>query len=153
MSNSRRPAASGRSGNHSRLALADILGRADHNGLYRYPDDHVLPDLATGIVRIPGRSLTGKAAMLAGVAAALAFPDYFGANWDALEECLEDMAWWEDGVAVLIDDAQVPESQAAEDWRELLSIFHAAARHWKQEGRPFALLLQGSHAAWPRIDP
>ncbi len=135
-----------------RLALADILDHADHNGLYRYPDGHEIGALAKGVVHLHGQELTSKLAMLDAVAAALSFPDYFGRNWDALEDCLLDLAWWQGGVAILIDDAQLPESQAPAEWRELLEIFHDAARYWKTAGRPFAVFLQGSHAAWPRID-
>ena len=137
-----------RPGPPSRLALADILDHASHNGLYRYPDGH---DIESA-VHLHGRELTGKLAILDAVAEALAFPDYFGRNWDALEECLLDLAWRADGVAILIDEAQVPESQAPSEWRELLEILHDAARYWKTAGRPFAVFLQGSHAAWPRID-
>ncbi|MGP0566243.1 MULTISPECIES: barstar family protein [unclassified Nitrospina] len=31
---------------------------------------------------------------LAFVAEVMKFPDYFGKNWDALIDCMSDMAWW-----------------------------------------------------------
>ena len=45
-----------------------------------------------------------KAALLAAFQAAFALPAYFGHNWDALEECLNDLAWAPAaGYAILID--------------------------------------------------
>ncbi len=41
-------------------------------------------------VVIPPR-LEGKTALLAFLREALRLPDYFGENWDALEECLADL--------------------------------------------------------------
>lgn len=135
--------------NQRHYVLADILGHAERNGLYRFPDGQAMPDA----ICLPGRLLTNKMAMIDAVAEALSFPDYFGRNWDALEECLLDLAWREGGLALLIDDAQVPESRAPSEWRELLEILHDAARFWKREGRVFSVFLQGSHAAWPRVEP
>lgn len=42
------------------------------------------------VVRIDGASIESKADFLTAVAEALDFPDYFGHNWDALDECLRD---------------------------------------------------------------
>jgi hypothetical protein len=129
------------------LLLADILGNAEHNGLYRLPEG-LAP---AGAIPIPGRRLTGKSAMIEAVAKALAFPDYFGFNWDALEECLADLSWHPGGLALLIDAADTPEDRAPEEWGLLLDILSDSARHWHAEGRPFAVFLQGSHAAYPKV--
>ncbi len=135
--------------NSRRVVLADILGHAERNGLYRFPDAEPM----AAAVRLPGRQLTNKMAMIDAVADALAFPDYFGRNWDALEECLLDLSWRPGSLVLLIDNAQVPEQRAPADWREFLEILHDAARFWKKEGRVFSVFLQGSHAAWPRVEP
>lgn len=127
--------------------LAAILGHPEHNGLYRLAEGLALPNA----ICLPGRQLTAKRAMLETVAQALSFPDYFGFNWDALEECLQDLSWLEGGVALLIDDAAMPESVAPKDWGVLLDILADTARHWQAEGRPFAVFLKGGHAAYPLL--
>ncbi|MBX7195835.1 MAG: barstar family protein [Sandaracinaceae bacterium] len=38
-------------------------------------------------------AVAGKAALLEQLARGLRFPDYFGYNWDALNECLCDLSW------------------------------------------------------------
>jgi RNAse (barnase) inhibitor barstar len=32
----------------------------------------------------------------------LSFPDYFGVNWDALSDCIQDLSWLPEGIVVLI---------------------------------------------------
>lgn len=127
--------------------VAEIVGQAEHNGLYRLPEGRT----AAAAIPVPGRQLTGKAAMLAALARALDFPDWFGFNWDALADCLADLSWHDGGIALLIDQAGTPETAAPEDWRVLLDILAEAAHYWQTQGRPFAVLLQGSHAAYPLI--
>lgn len=130
-----------------RLALDEILGHAGHNGLYRLPAEIPAP-VAAGLA---GKRLTGKSAMLEAVSRALAFPDWFGFNWDALEDCLTDLSWHEGAVVLLIEDAATPEDKAPEEWGVLLDILADAARYWQVEGRPFAVFLRGGHAAYPLV--
>jgi hypothetical protein len=43
------------------------------------------------VVVLDGLSITTKAQLLANVAHSLAFPSWFGNNWDALSDCLGDI--------------------------------------------------------------
>jgi RNAse (barnase) inhibitor barstar len=42
-----------------------------------------------------------KDSLMDALAAVLSFPDYFGRNWDALEECIRDLSWLPPGPVVL----------------------------------------------------
>ena len=55
---------------------------------------------------IKGAKCQTTAGLLTEFARALDFPDYFGHNWDALEECLADLEWLPaKGYFLLIADA------------------------------------------------
>lgn len=43
-----------------------------------------------------------RAGVLAGIGRALRFPAYYGANLDALEECLRDLSWLPPGPVTLV---------------------------------------------------
>jgi RNAse (barnase) inhibitor barstar len=131
----------------SHLDLAAIVGRSEHNGVYRLVEGLAVADA----IVVSGRHLHGKPAMLEALAEALAFPDWFGGNWDALEDCLTDLSWLDGGVTLLIDSADLPEAVAPEAWDVLLDILADAARYWHGQGRPFSVLLQGGHAAYPMV--
>jgi RNAse (barnase) inhibitor barstar len=43
------------------------------------------------VVRLDGLRIESKGDLLAAIATALDFPEYFGHNWDALDECLGEV--------------------------------------------------------------
>lgn len=60
---------------------------------------------------------------------ALRFPDYFGNNWNALDECICDLAWLPEGDVVLIhEDLPLAENPAA--LSIYLSILKDAVEEW-----------------------
>ncbi|MBL0312343.1 MAG: barstar family protein [Holophagaceae bacterium] len=72
-------------------------------------------------------------------AAALQFPPYFGENWDALDECLNDLDWLEgDGAALFIMNAdQLLQDAPPDEGRILFEILQAA-----ESNLPFHIVLQ-----------
>ena len=73
-------------------------------------------------------------------ARALDFPDYFGHNWDALEECLADFEWLPaKGYILLIHDAEAVLPEDEEGYETLLEILSDAGEAWSKgqtaEGR------------------
>lgn len=50
-----------------------------------------LAEHQVAVFEIDGGTVGGKAELMDALAAALRFPDYFGRNWDAVAECLEDL--------------------------------------------------------------
>lgn len=71
-----------------------------------------------------------------GIAAALAFPDYYGGNLDALWDCLTDLA----EPTVLLWDGWGPLAHAEPDrFPRILRVLHDRA----VEVPPFAVLLRG----------
>lgn len=109
--------------------LRERLDQAADNGVH---------DLRGRVPLLDGRALPDKAAVLAAVSEALAFPDYFGANWDALEECLNDMSWRAGPVLLAIAHADaLPRAEL----ETLIDIFALAAESWREQGRACALIL------------
>ncbi len=93
---------------------------------------------------LDGRLLGDKASLLCALSRELHFPDYFGGNWDALDECLADLSWHAGPLRLLITHAE----SLPDDLREsLVEIFLGAAKLWAEEGRPFALYLADGAAS------
>lgn len=129
----------------ARPSLADILADPARNGLYRLAEGVELPD---AVAYVDGVRLTGKEGIMDAFAEALAFPDYFGRNWDALEECLHDATL---PAGLCIDRCGIPESADPESWSILLDILAVTAEDWQAVDQPFSVFLRGGHAAWPLI--
>lgn len=114
-------------------SIAEVLERPDLNGVYRVSqcgfDVQPLLD---------GRALADKQSLLAGIGQVLEFPDYFGANWDALEECLGDMSWRAGRICLFVEHADaIPRPLL----NTLLAIFSAQAEQWASQGRVCSLFL------------
>jgi hypothetical protein len=67
------------------------------------------------------------------MARALSFPDWFGANWDALEDCLSDLSWRTAAGHVLVLRAY-PQGDAL---GVLIDVLRATAQYWAARKRPF----------------
>lgn len=80
----------------------------------------------------------GKADMLTGLAQVLEFPSWFGHNWDALADCLDDLQWLRKPGYVLVLESPAGMSNAApKDFALMLDILADAARLWRERGTPF----------------
>lgn len=132
----------------------------------------VIPQGATAksVIRPPSgfalRTVNGKqcgtpAKLFDEFARAMEFPDYFGRNWDALEECLADLEWLPaNGYVVLITEAQAVLPDDDDEYETFLEVLSDAGEAWSKgqggTGRiaPFHVLLavsqkeKGSRKHW-----
>lgn len=116
------------------------------------------PDLAHSVpsnfaVRIvAGAKCKTKAGLLAEFARVLSFPDYFGHNWDALEECLADLDWLPArGYIIVVTDAEqvLTKLDDEDDYETFIEILSEAGEAWSgkcsgaatSEGTPFHTVL------------
>lgn len=98
-----------------------------------------LSDVAEAI-RLDARICPDRDSILEAMGEALHFPDYYGMNWDALEECLFDLSWWAGPVIVLIEHAEALDRDAL---ATLVDVWIEAAAAWAEAGRVCVLLLAG----------
>lgn len=104
------------------------------------------------VYRLDGREIAGKAEFLSASARALCFPGYFGHNWDAFEESLNDFAAEADGrVLVLFDHASRFAAAAPEAFATALEILAAAAARRQIAVAPLVVLVRGAGRAAPDL--
>lgn len=72
----------------------------------------------------------------------MCFPDYFGGNWDALDECLRDMQWARaTGYVLIVCSAEGLWRRNPRIAARLLQSWSFAAEEWSREGVPFHLVF------------
>jgi Barstar (barnase inhibitor). len=96
------------------------------------------PSTRAYIGRVPS-GLRTKKELLEAVGKALGFPEYYGVNWDALEECIRDLEWLPPGVIVLEHEDLPMEGDVASQ-RTYLDILSCAVGRWRT-GSPRSLCI------------
>ena len=94
-------------------------------------DSLVRPPTEFALKIIQGAKGLTTDGLLTECARALDFPDYFGHNWDALEECLTDLEWLPaKGYILLITDAGCVLPDDEEEYETFLEILRDAGEAW-----------------------
>jgi len=86
--------------------------------------------------------VASKEDFLRAVAEALKFPSYFGMNWDAFEECINDLEWNPArGYVIVLGSVEEFAQKAPGDFKMAGNIFKDAAKRWKAQKKPFYVFL------------
>jgi RNAse (barnase) inhibitor barstar len=125
----------------------DILGDPGQAGIYQLPRDFDALEAAAAdndfaLWRIDLSAVRTKQELLDTIARELAFPDWFGGNWDALEDCLTDLAWCvASGYVLILANAGGFAAAEPEEFETALEVFDGAAEYWYDEDVPFWVLV------------
>lgn len=127
------------------VPLVELLPSAEEAGAYSLPAE-LLDTLAQAARelrflhrRIDLLGCADKDVALDRIAQALAFPDWFGRNWDALADCLSDLEWLEpaDGYVLALDNTQELHEAAVDDYATLIEVLDDVAGAWRDHAVPF----------------
>jgi hypothetical protein len=96
------------------------------------------------IFYLDGREVFDKKSFLCKIAIVMKFPDYFGHNWDALDECITDLDWCPAARYVLIyDQPEVFAKATPTEWEIAYDILQSAVAYWQSTDTPMDILFIG----------
>jgi len=102
--------------------------------------------MGLSIVKLDLGRARGKTGLLSLLAKTLEFPKYFGRNWDALHDFLTDLGWLNaKGWLVIITNGKSFARRHNEHFETAIEVLRAAAEHWRSQGKPFWVLVQGEN--------
>ena len=115
--------------------LLERLRDPVRSGVYRVMRGDAIDEVVHDVAHIDLKD--GDA--LRAIAQSLRFPDWFGGNWDALEDCLGDLSWREgDGHVLVFRNWQ---KLPPDDLGVLIDVLRSTAEFWSGRGRPFFAVL------------
>lgn len=94
---------------------------------------------------LDGSRIYDKQSLLTEAAKALSFPDYFGMNWDAFEECITEPGFIEgDSFVLLYDHAAILYAQHPAEWKVFYDIMAQAVKYWSAQSVSFYLIVRNA---------
>ena len=101
-------------------------------------------ELVWRCVVLDGSEVEDRAAFLESCDEAFGLPEWFGMNWDALEECLADLEHeGAEGVVVVWSQWGTFAEAAPTDFATALDVLASAVRSWTLDGLRGGVLLVG----------
>ena len=94
------------------------------------------------VLTLEGGSIESKEELLDAIAEGFGFPDWFGRNWDALEECLRDLDAVNDGYALVITDATALWAERPRVSGTLVEVWLDAAADGAERGVELRLVFE-----------
>jgi RNAse (barnase) inhibitor barstar len=84
-----------------------------------------------------------KNAFLRAVASGLAFPEYFGHNWDAFYDCLTELTEEQgNGIVLLLRDASGFARAEPEEFAAAVDALQDAAEYWEEKGKMLLVIVE-----------
>jgi RNAse (barnase) inhibitor barstar len=126
----------------------DLLSDPARSGVYRLPETVAWVSQVSAtdfaVWRVNLAKVRSKSSLLAVLAKALELPDWFGHNWDALQDCLTDLSWRPaPGYVVVLENCGGLAASAPETFATTLEVLRHAARWWAGEHIPFWVFVGG----------
>ena len=116
----------------SESKLLQRLHDAKRSGVYRATsDDAILECTQAGDLDVA--MIDARQQHFHAIAQALAFPGWFGNNWDALEDSLGDLSWRKGAGHVLVFTGY----PGGDELGELIDVLRSSAQYWAGRGTPF----------------
>jgi hypothetical protein len=131
--------------------LADATRTRLDPGMYRLAHDAPLSEArrrleqagwATAVVDLT--DVIEKPAIMGAFADGLRLPDWFGANWDGLEDTLRDLAWWPAGASgrvIFVRGDLAAATNQSGDAAVLRDILRTAIDWWAPTSSPMVVVL------------
>lgn len=89
-----------------------------------------------------------KGDFMAHIAKALAFPEHFGKNLDALNDCLTDLEWVEGGAArgyvLVFERSKHFAAGHRHEFDDCMAVLRAVSDYWRDHGKPFWAFIHGA---------
>ena len=144
--------------------MAKQLLDSQRSGVYQllaFPEEveRAAGEASLATFRIDIRGVQDKKDFLDRVAEGLSFPEWFGANWDALNDRFGDIdpAQSKSGYVFILENSDDFMLATRREFNNAVKVFQSAAEYWKSERRPFWAFIQFSERndsglpRWPEV--
>lgn len=126
--------------------IAADLARPDWSCIHFTPTSPSQAELVAERImplRIDGAGAGNGSGLIAMLAEAFEFPDYFGGNWDAVNDCLRDLEWLPaENYALVVNGSGELWQTAPEAAGALIASWQLAAESWAGVGVGFHLIFE-----------
>jgi RNAse (barnase) inhibitor barstar len=140
-----------------KISLLKLLPNVERAGVYQSTitaDEIVAAAKTLGlhVFKLDIASARGKSGILERFAKALRFPDYFGKNWDALNDCLSDLSWLDGkGWVLIVANGKAFAENYQGEFNVAIDILNRAVESWREQGKPFWVLVQAQDGWHPEL--
>ncbi|MBE0616067.1 MAG: barstar family protein [Burkholderiales bacterium] len=130
-------------------AIEQLLKDKDRAGAYLTgPDTRPIAEAAQAaglaLWRVDIGHVHDKQGFTGLVAKALAFPEWFGGNWDAFEDCLGDLSWHPaPGYVLLLEHGKHFGAGHKQEFLTAVEVLDGVAEYWQGQGKPFWAIVSG----------
>ncbi len=140
-------------------ALEARLQDSSHAGPYLAPRDMraflgAVKKSGLKLIRVSLKDVHDKQSLLDAIASALDFPEWFGRNWDALEDCLTDLSWKKArGYVLLFEHGAEFARRQPHELAMAIGVLESVAEYWDEQDKPFWTLFGGIEKPVAGIKP